>query len=673
MSKPVDRIQTLRWLAYVIVSASLVVSMLIVAWLWGPHLIFTTTPITKTFAKYQQFAPICRAVVGVAPETESLEELKSRFSSAHPDFKSIQIPTRLTTTKFSGDVNEFMVIRCVGSLKLKGDAHHGWMHIGYVEGWSKIWINDHLKLEVFPNKPDVNFSIDKDDTGDNAAFTVVSRRTTQVDLGLSSAVPLMYGTDFLELEAIKNLYHYGGREIPLARVSFCAGLLLILGISWLFGLRYLDLSWMIVMIMSLIIQYSWPIISQYFHPSSDWPLRVLFQLAGLGAMVGFIMSFLRDFSLTRRILITYFTVFVSLVIIFVIGEKYFGSQKDVYLMASYISWAVVLGFGAWRSLTLVKSLPVNLPRRSRIKIFGIISAAGSVTYLLQTWMMTFVPIFFADYIALTVVALFTGFLCVDLVLYQQGFFTEKVNRELAEQKRLRLAEALSIGQTAQELLLPMHVTRSHHKIKLEYHCAPHITMAGDWMDSWEGPNGSVIVLLGDVSGKGPAAAIAMASIMTMMRGFHGRNSGLKSAISEMSPQLFSLFNGSIITTWAGVEIQPNGEAWFAGGGSPGWFIVDEPHQVTTVPCRNAMLGLGKDPVEFELQAIKLSSSAKVISISDGICDGSRHLRKFSNLLAGLSGKETTAIIHEILAFADTQKIEDDRSLIVIERLSPGEN
>lgn len=152
MSKPVDRILILRWLGYLAVPASLVVSLLIVAWMWKPHLIFTTTPITKTFEKYQQFTPTCRAVIGVAPETESFEELKSRFSSTHPDFKSIKIPTRLTTTKFSGDKNEFMVIRCVGVLKLTGDAHHGWMHIGYLEGGRRFGSTIILNLKFTPKK-----------------------------------------------------------------------------------------------------------------------------------------------------------------------------------------------------------------------------------------------------------------------------------------------------------------------------------------------------------------------------------------------------------------------------------------------------------------------------------------------------------------------------------------
>lgn len=261
----------------------------------------------------------------------------------------------------------------------------------------------------------------------------------------------MFGTDLLELEAINNLYHYGGREIPLARASLCVGLLLILGISWIFGLRYLDLSWMMVTIMSLIILYSLPIMRHYFPPNSDWAINVLVQLAGIGAMAGFIMSFLRDFSLSRQILGAYVTASVSLFLIFVVGEKILGSRRDGFLMASYIVWASVLAFGAWRSFALAKSLPEKLPRRLRIKMFGFISATGSAAYLLQTWMMTFVPISFADYIALAVVALFTGFLCVDLVFYQQGFFTEKDKREIEEQKRMRLSEALTIGQTAQEL------------------------------------------------------------------------------------------------------------------------------------------------------------------------------------------------------------------------------
>lgn len=89
---------------------------------------------------------------------------------------------------------------------------------------------------------------------------------------------------------------------------------------------------------------------------------------------------------------------------------------------------------------------------------------------------------------------------------------------------------------------------------------------------------------------------------------------------------------------------------------------------TTVSCRDTMLGLMDAPVSFKSQVLKVSSAAKIISISDGVVDGSRQLRKFVNLADSFSDKNTPHIISEILAFAEAQQIKDDRSLIVIERL-----
>ncbi|MEW5763938.1 MAG: SpoIIE family protein phosphatase [Acidobacteriota bacterium] len=90
-------------------------------------------------------------------------------------------------------------------------------------------------------------------------------------------------------------------------------------------------------------------------------------------------------------------------------------------------------------------------------------------------------------------------------------------------ERLRLKQDMEMARRVQERLLPQ---RRPTVEGLEYvgHCRPALEVGGDCFDFIELPDGRLGIAVGDVAGKGAAAALLMASLQAMLRvhaGVHG--------------------------------------------------------------------------------------------------------------------------------------------------------
>ena len=82
--------------------------------------------------------------------------------------------------------------------------------------------------------------------------------------------------------------------------------------------------------------------------------------------------------------------------------------------------------------------------------------------------------------------------------------------------RQRFEQELVIAQTVQRSFLPAHVPENPH-VELAFHYALARQVGGDFYDLSELPDGRLVVIIGDVSGKGIPAALLMAKTSSEMR------------------------------------------------------------------------------------------------------------------------------------------------------------
>src|SRR5262249_21751182 len=107
------------------------------------------------------------------------------------------------------------------------------------------------------------------------------------------------------------------------------------------------------------------------------------------------------------------------------------------------------------------------------------------------------------------------------VAAQTGLALENANlmRAIADEvaQRERLNREVEIAREVQERLFPQKLPEIHG---LDYagHCRPALGVGGDYYDFLGLPEGHLGVAIGDVSGKGIAAALMMASLQASLRG-----------------------------------------------------------------------------------------------------------------------------------------------------------
>ena len=93
--------------------------------------------------------------------------------------------------------------------------------------------------------------------------------------------------------------------------------------------------------------------------------------------------------------------------------------------------------------------------------------------------------------------------------------TKAVASEMAQRERLN--REIEIAREVQERLFPQHLPEISG-IDFSGHCRPALGVGGDYYDFLQLPNGDLGVAIGDVSGKGIAAALLMASLQASLRG-----------------------------------------------------------------------------------------------------------------------------------------------------------
>lgn len=141
-------------------------------------------------------------------------------------------------------------------------------------------------------------------------------------------------------------------------------------------------------------------------------------------------------------------------------------------------------------------LPVNLDT----KMLGIISLGSKRSEL---------PYTKADLQLLSAVAAQTG------LALENAHLTESIRREIAS--RERLDRELEIARDVQQRLFPQKLPQVNG-LDFAGYCRPAQGVGGDYYDFIHLATGSLGIAVGDVSGKGIAAALMMASLQASLRG-----------------------------------------------------------------------------------------------------------------------------------------------------------
>lgn len=232
------------------------------------------------------------------------------------------------------------------------------------------------------------------------------------------------------------------------------------------------------------------------------------------------------------------------------------------------------------------------------------------------------------------------------------------NQREREQWKLEIEHARQV----QQVLIPQALPAVPGlRIESEYHPAQQV--GGDFFQILEAPDGSLLIVLGDVTGHGLKAAMMVALIVGAIRNQTETSFGPLGMLQTLNRRLHG--RGNIYATCLALLIAPDGGAALANAGHLPPYLNGE-----ELPMEGALpLGMIAD-ADFSLMNFRLEQSDRLILLTDGVVEATntrRELFGFERLNAAIREKKSGA---EIATEAQAFGQQDDITVIGIQFVGP---
>lgn len=234
----------------------------------------------------------------------------------------------------------------------------------------------------------------------------------------------------------------------------------------------------------------------------------------------------------------------------------------------------------------------------------------------------------------------------------------------------QLAESMALGRSVQDFLLPANGVFADDHVSYLFRYHPYgDEMSGDWLKHWKTSDGASHFLIGDVTGKGPQAALTVAMVMSVISEAILNQEDAGTCMRSINFQLHRMFDGKIVTAAAAASVYADGRVQIYNAASLGWCIWNK-GRFSHHLGRASMLGLHRD-IQFGHTDLVLENGDYLLSLTDGIVSHPRSLlRLTSRLSAEIKANPDLEILGDLaLKHASSQAIADDRALVAI-RIGP---
>jgi Stage II sporulation protein E (SpoIIE)/PAS fold len=248
--------------------------------------------------------------------------------------------------------------------------------------------------------------------------------------------------------------------------------------------------------------------------------------------------------------------------------------------------------------------------------------------------------------------------------------------------RINVHEAeRDIAEALQRSLLTEPLQPDHLQIAVRYvPAAAEAEIGGDWYDSFIGPDGTLTLVVGDVTGHDRWAAATMAQLRNLVRGVtYARRTSPAGILASLDQAMHGLAVGGYATAIV-AHMERDQVAAETGLRTLRWCNAGHPPPVLVAPDGRAtlleeradlLLGLG-DGARAD-HTVTLAPGSSIVFYTDGLVErrgaplGAR-LEWLTGILAGCGRLEADEICDRLLSHLD-DSVEDDVALLVV-RLFP---
>jgi serine phosphatase RsbU (regulator of sigma subunit) len=236
-----------------------------------------------------------------------------------------------------------------------------------------------------------------------------------------------------------------------------------------------------------------------------------------------------------------------------------------------------------------------------------------------------------------------------------------------ERMRGQLKAELEAAGVAQSFIMPAS-SATLGRIAYAFKSRPGRFASGDLFDAVEMPGGRVGVFLGDVAGKGAAAAITMAVAQTHLRGLLSGGATAREAVESLNRYIAPRNReGQFITLWLGVFDPGAGTVECVDAGH-GYFFLRPGGGPPTRPDFESHLVVGIEPeYEYTPSTFPFTPGTRVMTCSDGVIEqnspvGEQFDRaRAEACFAGTNSpqEDVETLVQQVLDYAATDALSDD--------------
>lgn len=254
---------------------------------------------------------------------------------------------------------------------------------------------------------------------------------------------------------------------------------------------------------------------------------------------------------------------------------------------------------------------------------------------------------------------------------ENQLLVERALRLEEEKTNLQLAERLNLGRAIQQILLPPLGAQDHGPFSFAMSYIPNQEMSGDWVYVWQGRDGEKRVIIGDVVGKGPSAAIPVAILIGILGECEKVAMDMEETLHYLNRRIIELFGRQITCSCSAIVMKETMEIELYNAGSPGWFFRSE-GKARHISMRSSTLGMSPEAY-FAREKLTLTPGSFLFTFTDGYMEGARAFRRLITKLGTMDeAPQFTKLQMMLDEVGKSFRLEDDKSLLMVKTKSESE-
>lgn len=201
---------------------------------------------------------------------------------------------------------------------------------------------------------------------------------------------------------------------------------------------------------------------------------------------------------------------------------------------------------------------------------------------------------------------------VAVAIENKRLFKRKLEQE-------RLKREMELAGNMQQMLIPNDLPQNKH-YEFAYIYKPHLGVGGDYFDYIEFADGKLYSCIGDISGKGFAAALLMANFQANFHTLINRRTDLDEFVIDLNTSLNRITQGERFITFfiSEYDIHTRRLRYINAGHNPPVLVDGGEVKLLTKGC--TILGSFDHLPEIEIGEVQVEHSSMLLTYTDGLTD-----------------------------------------------------